>query len=156
MKWWWTWIYEWPILQYQSIARNLKKGQFAQNLKNGSDIYEHVHVSKVFTRRTNVEVVCLAVLCVDLSPQEEECISSSWGDSEMYTSSSITNSQGMLTEINESGTIGKIRIWVESNAVKHLKAFRIISSEMQISLILNSWYFSFLHIQIIFFTFIWA
>ena len=24
------------------IARNLTNGQFAQNLKNGSDIYEHV------------------------------------------------------------------------------------------------------------------
>ena len=39
---WWTSIYEWPILQSQDIAQNLTKGQFAQNLKNGSDIYEHV------------------------------------------------------------------------------------------------------------------
>ena len=32
------------------------------------------------------------------------------GDSKMYTSSSIANSQRMQTEINESGTIAKIRI----------------------------------------------
>ena len=38
-----------------------------------------------------------------------------------------------------------------------LKAFRIISGKMQISLLilLSWWYFSCLHIQIIFFTFIW-
>ena len=38
-----------------------------------------------------------------------------------------------------------------------LKAFRIISCKMQISLLilLSWWYFSCLHIQIIFFTFIW-
>ena len=38
--------FDWPILQYQDIAKNLTKGQFAQNLKNGSDIYEHVHFRK--------------------------------------------------------------------------------------------------------------
>ena len=47
---------------------------------------------------------------VHLFPQEEKCTSSSWGDSEMYTSSSIGNLQRMQTEINESGTMGKIRI----------------------------------------------
>ena len=31
-----------PFLQSQDIAQNLTKGQFAQNLKNGSDIYERV------------------------------------------------------------------------------------------------------------------
>ena len=51
-----------------------------------------------------------AARCVHLFPQEEECTSSSWGDSKMYTSSSIANSQRMQTEINESGTIAKIRI----------------------------------------------
>ena len=55
-----------------------------------------------------------AAICVHLFPQEEECeeecTSSSWGDSKMYTSSSIANSQRMQTEINESGTIAKIRI----------------------------------------------
>ena len=48
--------------------------------------------------------------CVHLFPQEEECISSSWGDSKMYTSSSIANLQRMQTEINENGTIAEIRI----------------------------------------------
>ena len=33
-----------------------------------------------------------AARCVHLSPQEEECTSSSWGDSKIYTSSSIANS----------------------------------------------------------------
>ena len=40
----------------------------------------------------------------------------------MYTSGSITSSQRMLTEINETMAIGKIRISGESGAVKHLKA----------------------------------
>ena len=60
-----------------------------------------------------------AARCVHLFPQEEECTSSSWGDSKMYTSGSIANSQRMLTEINESSAIAKIRIWVESDTVKH-------------------------------------
>ena len=34
----------WPILQYQDIAKNLTKGQFAQNLKNRSDTNEHAHI----------------------------------------------------------------------------------------------------------------
>ena len=32
------------------------------------------------------------------------------GDGKTYTSSSIVNSQRMQTEVNESGTIAKIRI----------------------------------------------
>ena len=51
-----------------------------------------------------------AARCVYLFPQEEECTSSSWGDSKVYTSSSIANSQRMETERNESGTIAKIKI----------------------------------------------
>ena len=34
--------YDWPILQYQDIAKNLTKGEFAQNPQNRSDIYEYV------------------------------------------------------------------------------------------------------------------
>ena len=60
-----------------------------------------------------------AARCVHLFPQEEECTSSSWGDSKMYTSSSIANSQRVQTEINESGTTTKIRIWVGNDTVKH-------------------------------------
>ena len=60
-----------------------------------------------------------AAWCVHQFPQEEECTSSSWRDSKMYTSSSIANSQRMLTEINESGAIAKIRIWEKKDTVKH-------------------------------------
>ena len=56
----------------------------------------------------------------------------------MYTSESIASSQRLPTEINETGTIAKVRISVESNTVKRLKAFRIISSEMPISLLILS------------------
>ena len=55
----------------------------------------------------------------------------------MYTFGSIANSQRVLTERNKSGAITKIRIRVESDYIKYLKAFRIISSEMQISLSLS-------------------
>ena len=51
----------------------------------------------------------------------------------MYTSGSIANLQRMLTETNEVGARAKIGIWVKSDTAKHLKAFRIISSEMPIS-----------------------
>ena len=57
--------------------------------------------------------------CEHLFPQEEERTSSSWGYSKMYSSGCIANSQRMLTEINEKGTIAKIRICVESDTVKH-------------------------------------
>ena len=88
-----------------------------------------------------------AARCAHLSPQEEECTCFSWGDIKMYTSGSTANSQRMLTEINKNGCTAKIRIWVES-AFKRLKAFRIISSKLLISLLIPSWwYFSCLHIQ---------
>ena len=45
----------------------------------------------------------------------------------------------MQTEKNESGAIAKIRISVEGDTVKHLKAFRIISSEILVSLLILSW-----------------
>ena len=67
-----------------------------------------------------------AARCVHLFPQEEECTSSSWGDSKMYTSGSIANSQRILTEINESGATAKIKILVESHTVK---AFRKVSNK---------------------------
>ena len=82
-----------------------------------------------------------AARCVHLSPQEEEeeCASSSWGDNKMYASGNIANSQRMLlTKINESGAITKMRIWVESDSVKHLKTFRIIFNEINTSLLILS------------------
>ena len=60
-----------------------------------------------------------AARCVHMSPQEEECTSSSWGDSKMYTSGSIANLQKMLTEITKSGALAKIRILVEIVTVKY-------------------------------------
>ena len=60
-----------------------------------------------------------ATICAHLFPQEEECTSSSWGDSKMYTSDSIANSQMILTEINESRIITKVSVWLESDTVKH-------------------------------------
>ena len=56
----------------------------------------------------------------------------------MYTSDSIASSLRLPTEINESDAIDKIRISVESDTVKRLKAFRIISSKMPISLLILS------------------
>ena len=35
------------ILLYKDFAKNFKKSQFAQKLKNGSDSYEHFKLSKV-------------------------------------------------------------------------------------------------------------
>ena len=60
-----------------------------------------------------------AAKCVHLFPEEEECTSSSWGDSKMYTSGSIANSQKMLTEINDSDAIVKKSIWKESDTAKN-------------------------------------
>ena len=51
-----------------------------------------------------------AARCVHMFPQEEECTSSSWEDSKIYTFNSMANSQRMQTEINESDTVAKIRI----------------------------------------------
>ena len=77
--------------------------------------------------------------CVYLFPQEEDCTSSSWWDSKMYTFGSIASSQRMPTEINESGAIAKIRISVESDTVECSKVFRIISRKMPISLLILFW-----------------
>ena len=90
-----------------------------------------VTLPKVYTRRTSDELFFLqpcfldvlpvgilinngtkgftpfdkyAARCVHLSPGKE-CTSSSWGDSKMYRSGSIANSQRMLTEINENGAM---------------------------------------------------
>ena len=60
-----------------------------------------------------------AARCVNLFPQEEECTSSFWGESKMYTSGSTANSKRMLTEINKSGVTTKVSIWVEIDTGKH-------------------------------------
>ena len=50
---------------------------------------------------------------VHLCPLEEEGSSSSWEDSKMYTSGTITNSQRTPTKINKNGAIVKVRVLVE-------------------------------------------
>ena len=72
------------------------------------------HTSIITDKGFNVIDGC-TTRCVHLFPQEEECTSSSWGDSKMYKSDSITNSQRMLTEVNESGAVAKIRVLVKSD-----------------------------------------
>ena len=76
--------------------------------------------------------------CVDMSLRKKSATSFSWGDNKMYKSGSLVSSRRMLTEINERGTIAKKWMSVESDTVKHLKTFRIISSEMPISLLVLS------------------
>ena len=103
-------------------------GQFTQDLKNRCDTYEHVQLSNVLhqedqwrssfscsivffnvlPRHTNFFEECVA-RCAHLSTQEKECTSFSWEDSKMYIPGSIANSQRMLTEINESDAIAKIK-----------------------------------------------
>ena len=79
--------------------------------------------------------------CVHLCPQVEECISSTWGDSKMYTPDIIANSQRMPTKIKNNGAIaGGI-----SDTIRHWKIFRIFS-EIPALLVLFWWYFSCLHI----------
>ena len=54
-----------------------------------------------------------AAKCAHLSPQDEECTSSSWGNSKTYTPGTIANSQRTPIEINKNGAIAKVRILVE-------------------------------------------
>ena len=123
-----------------------------------------ISLSRVYTRRTNDEVVNLQSCFLDelprptdimvdkglnmmnllpdlyiCPPQEEQCTSFPWGDSKIYTSGTIADSQRMLPEIIKSGTIAKVRVLVESYTVTHWKTFRIISSEMPIWFLLICW-----------------
>ena len=43
------------------LLKKLNKGSVCTKPKNGSQSYEHVQVSKAYTRRTNDKVVCLSV-----------------------------------------------------------------------------------------------
>ena len=56
---------------------------------------------------------CAAAESVHLCSQEDKSTSSSLGDSKMYTSSTIMNSQRTQTKINKIGAIAKERILVE-------------------------------------------
>ena len=94
-----------------------------------------------------------------LCPQEEECTSSSWGNSKMYKHSTIANSQRKPIKIKKNDSIAKIRVLVEQvrATIKILylyiiififiiaTIFRTISNEMFVlRLILCWWYFSYL------------
>ena len=92
----------------------------------------------VLPRHTNIMVdkgfnlfdECTA-RCVNLFPQEEDCTSSSWGDSRMYTPRSIANSQRInwnKQKWHYSQNKDLSRNWY----CQTLKAFRIIFSEMKI------------------------
>ena len=52
---------------------------------------------------------------VHLRPQEENCTSSFWGHSKMYSPDIIENSQTdrTPTKINKNGAVSKVRILVE-------------------------------------------
>ena len=56
-----------------------------------------------------------AAECVYLCPQEEECTSSSWGHSKIYTLGTMANSQTgrAPTEIDKNGAVVKVRILLE-------------------------------------------
>ena len=51
-----------------------------------------------------------AARCVYLSPEEEECTYSCWGEGKMNLSGSIANSRRMLNEINKNGAIVSVRM----------------------------------------------
>ena len=73
-------------------------------------------------------------MCTSIPRERRVQLSFLWGH-KMYTSRSIANSQRMITEINKSVAIAKVRILVESDTVKHLKTLRVSSSQMPISLL---------------------
>ena len=56
-----------------------------------------------------------AAECIYLCRLEEECTSSSWGHSKIYTPGTIANSQkdGAPIAINKNGAVVKVRILVE-------------------------------------------
>ena len=72
-----------------------------------------------------------AAKCVYLCPQEDECTSSSWGDSKMHSPSTIANSQRMPNKINKIVAIAKHRNFHgTSDTIRYLKIFRITSNEI--------------------------
>ena len=73
--------------------------------------------------------------------------SSSWGHSKMYTPGTIANSQTerVPTKINKNGAVVKVykNFSGTKDALRHLKTFRVISTEMPLLLLISSWcYFS--------------
>ena len=56
-----------------------------------------------------------AAECVYLCPQEEECTSSSWGHSKIYTLGTMENSQTdrAPTKIDKNGAAAKVKVLLE-------------------------------------------
>ena len=61
-------------------------------------------------------------------PQEEQCTSSSWGYSKIYTPGTTANLQTdrVLTKINKNGTAVRLRILVELGILTDI--YRVISN----------------------------
>ena len=99
----------------------MKWAQFINNYQKstlGGPMMKQFVLQSCFLLRRNTNIMTdkginlfdeCAVRCVHLLSQEE-CNSSSQGDSKMNASSDIANSHRMQTEINERSTIAKIRI----------------------------------------------
>ena len=84
------------------------------------------------------------ITCVHQFPQEEECTTSTWGDSKICTSSSKCTH---LFEFTEDANWNKrkwhysqIRILSRKWYCQTLKTIRIISSEMKTLLLILSWW----------------
>ena len=67
------------------------------------------HANIMTDKGFNIFIEC-AARCVHLFPEEEECTSSFWEGSKMFTSGKIPHSQRTLAEINKSGAIDEGRI----------------------------------------------
>ena len=83
---------------------------------------------------------------VHLCPQEKKCISSSWGDSKVYTPGTIASSQRTEAKINKDVATAKSKSFSgTSDTIRYLKTFRIIFNPVLL-LILRWWYFGCLQI----------
>ena len=112
-------------LNWKNIAwRHLLKSRKYSNCK----VLLHIiarHTNIITDKGFNLFDEC-AARCPHLFPQEEESTCFSWKGSKIYTSGRIANSQRRLNEVNRSGAIAKIRIWVESDTVKHFNCLHIL------------------------------
>ena len=79
-----------------------------------------------------------------LCPQEEKRTSSSWGDSEMCTHlwdhSKLTDKHKMPNQIKKGCCCQSKDFSWTRDIIRHLKAFRVISNEMLVSLLILWWY----------------
>ena len=93
-----------------------------------------------------------AAQCVHLCPQEEECTSSSWGDSKC----TYFAPQQIHRRADKNGAVAPLRNSVvppsknfngTRDSIRHLKISRVVSNEMPVLLLILCWcYFSCLQI----------